>query len=203
MEIEPLLFQTGYLTVKNIIETGGSPTYALEIPNFEVREALNLNIIAEFTEQGNTSADVSFRKIKDLLKNGDLQGMLGVLKSLFASIPYQLHVDVEAYYHSIFYAVMSILGFDMDAEVSTSKGRIDAVLELVDKVYVLEFKYMGCAPDATPDEKRKLFDKALEEGLQQIIDRGYADKYIGGGKEIFQAAFAFLGRDDIEMRVLQ
>ncbi|MDR0490150.1 MAG: PD-(D/E)XK nuclease domain-containing protein, partial [Oscillospiraceae bacterium] len=200
--IRPPAVPTGLPTGKEFNRTSRFATLSKGIPNFEVREALNLNIIAEFTEQGNTSADVSYRKIKDLLKNGDLQGMLGVLKSLFASIPYQLHVDVEAYYHSIFYAVMSILGFDMDAEVSTSKGRIDAVLELDDKVYVMEFKYMGCAPDATPDEKRKLFDKALEEGLQQIKDRGYADKYIGSGKEIYQAAFAFLGRDDIEMRSL-
>ena len=125
-----------------------------------------------------------------------------ILKPLFASIPYQLHVDAEAYYHSIFYAIMNLLGFEVSAEVSTSKGRIDAVLETADKVYVLEFKYESCAPDANAEAKRKLFDEALEKGVKQIKGKGYADRYVGGGKEVIQAAFAFLGRDDIEMRII-
>ena len=88
----------------------------------------------------------------------------------------------------------------MEAEVSTSKGRIDAVLELEEKVYVMEFKYHDCEPDAAPEEKRKLFDKALEDGMAQIKEMGYADKFAGSGKEIRLAVFAFLGRDDIEMQ---
>jgi hypothetical protein len=200
MEIEPLLFQTGYLTVKEVIQTAGSPVYAMEMPNFEVREAFYLNIIAEFTEKGDTFAETSYRKIGNSLKTGDLQEVLELLRSLFASIPYQLHIDREAYYHSIFYAVMSVLGFDMAAEVSTAKGRIDAVLELDDKVYVMEFKYRDCAPDALRETKQKLFEEALEEGMRQIKEREYAKKYAGSGKTICQAVFAFLGRDDIAMR---
>ena len=127
--------------------------------------------------------------------------MLELLRALFASIPYQLHINREAYYHSIFFAIMSVLGFDMDAEVQTSKGRIDAVLELGDKVYIMEFKYKDCVPDADPDSKQMLFDEALEEGMRQIKSRGYWEKYEGSGKSVYQAAFAFLGRDSIEMRV--
>ena len=66
-------------------------------------------------------------------------------------------------------------------------------------LYVMEFKYKGCAPDAAPEEKRKLFNRALEEGKEQILGRGYADKYRGSGKEVIQAVFAFLGRDDVEL----
>ena len=85
--------------------------------------------------------------------------------------------------------------------MSVSGGRIDATLELQDKVYVMELKYESCGPDAPPEAKRKLFDKALEEGIKQIRSKGYASKYEGSGKTITLAAFAFLGRDEIEMRV--
>ena len=137
--------------------------------------------------------------MKEALRTGNLQGMLVTLRSLFASIPYELHIGKEAYYHSIFYAIMNVLGFDMDAEASVSGGRVDAVLELGDKVYVMEFKYMDCPLDTAPSDKQKLFEQALESGMQQIESRGYAKKYAGSGKIIHKAAFAFLGRDDIEM----
>ena len=140
--------------------------------------------------------------MKDSLRADDLQTMLSILRSLFSSIPYQLHVKHEHYYHSILYAVLNLLGFDIAAEVSVSGGSIDAVLELDGKVYIFEFKYEKCEQDLSPEEKRKLFDKALEEGMSQIESRGYANKYAGSGKEIIKAAFAFLGRDDIEMRVV-
>jgi len=88
----------------------------------------------------------------------------------------------------------------VDAEVSVAKGRIDAVLELDDTVYVMEFKYNDCAPDATPEVKQKLFEDSLSQGMTQIREAGYHEKYAGTGKEVHLAAFAFLGRSDIEMR---
>jgi len=83
-----------------------------------------------------------------------------------------------------------------------SGGRVDAVLELGDKAFVFEFKYKDCPKDAAPEAKRAIFDSALEEGIGQIKNRGYAKKYEGSGKTVYQAAFAFLGRENIEMRVI-
>ena len=200
IDAELLLFQTGYLTIKQITIMDDEPVYTLTMPNNEVRKAFDFHVLATFSDIGQPGVKQSQIDIGEALRNGDMKAVLILLKGLFASIPYQLHIDREAYYHSIFYAVMSVLGFDMDAEVSTSKGRIDAVLELEEKVYVMEFKYHDCSPDAAPEEKRKLISKALDEGMKQIKDKGYADKFTGSGKEIRLAAFAFLGRDDIEMR---
>ncbi|MCL1817002.1 MAG: PD-(D/E)XK nuclease domain-containing protein [Clostridiales bacterium] len=73
---------------------------------------------------------------------------------------------------SSFYAVMNVLGFDVEAEVSTAKGRVDAVLMLCDKIYVIEFKYIDCEPNITNGVKKELFAKALQEGLRQIEERG-------------------------------
>jgi len=128
-----------------------------------------------------------------------LQTVLERLRGLFASIPYQLHIAEEAYYHSIFYAVMNMLGFDVYAEVSTSRGRIDAVLELSDRVYIMEFKYAECQKGASVEEKQTLFEATLTEGMGQIEAKGYADRYRGSGKTVYKAAFAFLGRDEIQM----
>ena len=198
--IGSLLFQTGYLTIKEIPPTPYAPVYLLGIPNFEVRDAFNHHVLSALTEKDDEYAGRAKMEIGRLLQAGDLRRMLDVLRGLFASIPYNLHIDQEAYYHSIFYAMMTLLGFDMDVEVSTSKGRIDAVLELDDKVYVMEFKFERCPPKANAEKKKKLFDKILDEAMAQIKDRGYHKKYIGSGKTIYQAAFAFLGRDEIEMK---
>ena len=65
----------------------------------------------------------------------------------------------------------------------------------------MEFKYEKCPVDANGEEKGKLFKKALDNALKQINDRGYGDKYLKSGKIIYKAAFAFLGRDDIELKV--
>ncbi|MDR2570901.1 MAG: ATP-binding protein [Oscillospiraceae bacterium] len=200
LNINPLFFQTGYLTVKEVCRSYDGVSYILGIPNQEVREALFSNIVSHLTETDDDIAGSSYLKIRRALNAGDLENILVQIKTLFSSIPYNLHIEREAYYHSIFYAIMNIFDFDIDAEVSTAKGRIDAVLELEDKVYVIEFKYKNCAPDATDEEKRSLYDTALDEGMHQITDRGYTDKYKGSGKKIYTAVFAFIGRDEIEMR---
>jgi len=201
IEIESLLFQTGYLTVKKVLLTKGAPLYLLGMPNFEVSEAFNMQIVATLTESGELRAEQAQIEMSRALNNGDLQKMLDILRGLFASIPYELHIDREAYYHSIFYAVMCVLGFDMDVEISVAKGRVDAILELDKIVYVMEFKYKACPPDASIEDKQALFTAALAEAMDQLNDRGYSLKYQGSGKEVCQAAFAFLGRNEIEMKI--
>ena len=206
MSIVPLLFQTGYLTVEEKSRRGNTESYLLKIPNLEVHDAFYLNLVTDLTENDDSFTESSYWRIKDALQAGDLNSVLAVLKRLFASIPYQLHVKNEAYYHSIFYAFLSLLGFDTSVEVSVAGGRIDAVLELVNTVYIMELKYedgstLLSGGGAAEDKKRKLFDKALYEGMKQIESKGYANKYTGSGKVIYKAVFAFLGRDEIEMRV--
>ena len=201
LEIEPLLFQTGYLTIKQVIYPVGIPQYLLEIPNNEVNDAFHLQIMSSLTECSEVRSNKLQMDISEAFRVCDLSKVLDMLRGLFASIPYQLHVNAEAYYHSIFYAVMSVLGFDITAEVSTSRGRIDATLDLGDKVYVIEFKYIQSPPEASEADIAALSDAALSDSMKQIEDRGYCEKYIGSGKAVYQVAFAFLGRERIEMAV--
>ena len=200
IEAELLLFQSGYLTVKEVIPTAGSDIYLLEMPNFEVREAFHLHALTAMTGGKQSRVKEVQQDIDQALQAGDMEKVLEVLRGLFAMIPYQLHIDHEAYYHSIFLAVMNVLGFDVDAEVSVSGGRVDAVLELDDIIHIVEFKYLKYPVDSSDETKRSLIKKALDAGMKQISDKGYAKKYTGSGKTICQTAFAFLGRDSIEMK---
>ena len=200
MTLEPLLFQTGYLTIKDIPLTADEPVYLLDTPNNEVKKAFNLQIVSALTEKDDVRAGRMRNDINKALQVGDLRKMLDVLRGFFASIPYNLYIDREAYYHSIFYALTSALGFNTNVEFPVSRGRVDAILELDNIVYVMEFKYKKCPPDANDELKRTLSESALDEAITQINDRDYAAKYAGSGKTIYKAAFAFLGGDNIEMR---
>ncbi|MCL2044880.1 MAG: ATP-binding protein [Oscillospiraceae bacterium] len=202
MVAEPLLFQTGYLTVKEVLYTMDSPVYVVDIPNYEVRNAFNRQLLAAFTENDEVRTDNMQIRVKEALEEGSLDAVLEILRGFFASIPYELHVKAEAYYHSIFYAFMTIIGFEILVEVSTSRGRVDAVLERGDKVYIMEFKYEDCSIDASLEKKREVFNKALSDAMNQINEKGYADRYQGSGKSVIKVAFAFLGRDEIEMLVV-
>ncbi|MCL2065605.1 MAG: ATP-binding protein, partial [Candidatus Cloacimonetes bacterium] len=201
LESVPLLFQSGYLTIRDIEYDNDLPIYLLDVPNLEVSEAFNKNIIAAFTDSGHTKAESSSRALSRALQVGDLHTILEVLRGLFASIPYNLHVNLEAYYHSIFYSVMNVLGFKVESEVSGSKGRIDALLDLGDVAYIFEFKYVNCPNDASAEIKEELYKKALCEGMAQINDKGYSERFIGSEKTVYKAVFAFLGRGEIEMSV--
>ena len=201
MSITPLLFQTGYLTVAEVCEAELPETYLLRMPNREVREAFYLNLVSEFSQRDEDFAESAYKRMKKALENGDIPMMMRQLKSLYESIPYDIHVDLEAYYHSLFYAVSNLLGFRTSAEVHTSRGRIDAVLELGDVVYILEFKHHTCAIDARAEQKAHLFKAALDDGIRQIKARGYYKKYEGSGKTVHNVAIALLGRADIDMRM--
>ena len=197
--VEPLLFQTGYLTVKGVEHALGDLLYLMEMPNREVRRAFNLHILSALADSDDVRTGQMRLDVSAALRSGDMQKLLELLRRFFASIPYQLHVDAEAYYHSLFYAFMTVLGFDMQVEISVSTGRVDAIIELEDKVYVMEFKHENCPPEAGDEEKQKLYNKTLGEAMEQIREKGYSKKYAVSGKAIYEAAFAFIGRGGIEM----
>ena len=175
--------------------------YKLAMPNFEVKKSFNAHIITAFTENGSAQTQMAQMDISNALQNNDLAKMLLSLRGLFASIPYELHIDKEAYYHSIFYAIMNVLGYEMDVEVSVSHGRVDAVLETTSKIYVMELKYRDCSRVVEEAKKNEIAEAALDEAMAQINFKGYHTKYVNSKKEVYKVAFAFLGRDEITMRV--
>jgi hypothetical protein len=100
------------------------------------------------------------------------------LRIFFANIPYDLHINKEKYYQTVFYLVFSLIGLKVEAEVKTNKGRIDAVV--IDKdIHIFEFKFDG--------------DK--DTALKQIKDKKYYEKYQGAGKNIYLIGATFVDRN--------
>jgi hypothetical protein len=159
----PLLWQSGYLTVKSV----GGRAYVLGFPNAEVREAWYGMMLDRFcgAEKGRglTAAAVML----DALNAGDRARFERALTALFASIPGELHVDREAYYHSVFFAALSSVGAEIIPESRTDKGRTDAVLKTDAAIYVIEFK-LGTA----------------EEALAQIKAKRYYEPYLADSRPV-------------------
>lgn len=169
----PVLYQSGYLTIK-----GYDPDfqlYTLAYPNKEVRKGFIESLMPAYVHlpaRENTFYVVSF--IKDL-RIGHLEECLERLKSFFASIPNKLNNKEEKHYQTIFYLFFRLMGQYIDVEVDTAIGRADAVVKLQDTIYVFEFKV-----DGTP-----------EEALAQINSKGYAIPYQADHRKIVKVGVNF------------
>lgn len=169
----PLLFQSGYLTIKDIDDEFDLTLYRLDYPNYEVRRAFLGELLKQFSRiEGEAGA--LYRLVK-AFRAGDIDHALEELKIFFANIDYDLHLDQEKYYQTIFFVIFQLLGFNIKAEVKTNRGRIDAVIELSEAIYLFEFK---------------LFDTA-EAALQQIKTKHYFQKFMTMPKEIILVGVAF------------
>lgn len=169
----PVLYQSGYLTIK-----GYDPDfqlYTLAYPNKEVRKGFIESLMPAYVHlpaRENTFYVVSF--IKDL-RIGHLEECLERLKSFFASIPNKLNNKEEKHYQTIFYLFFRLMGQYIDVEVDTAIGRADAVVKLQDTIYVFEFKV-----DGTP-----------EEALTQINSKKYAIPYQADHRKIVKVGVNF------------
>ncbi len=173
LQIVPLLFQTGYLTIKDYFSEWNR--YLLDFPNQEVKWAFSSLLVADFAElpEGQTSF-IQLQLLK-ALKADDLTEFFSIINSLYAKIPSHLHDKKEAYYHSIFIAVCAMAGVPIEAEVNVSMGRADAVVESPQAIYVIEFK----------------IDKPVEVALKQIADQRYTESYLYLNKPIIAVGVAF------------
>jgi hypothetical protein len=111
--------------------------------------------------------------LEEALNRQDIHRFIVILNSIFAGIPHTLFLPAEAYYHSIFYLVLKLLGFTILAEPLTSQGRIDALLELPDKIYIVEFK-LSTAQIALAQIKKRRYDQPYRTSGKPIILLGIA-----------------------------
>ena len=169
----PVLYQSGYLTIK-----GYDPTfrvYNLAYPNSEVRYGFTESLLPMYVHRfprENTFYVVSF--LRDLMK-GDIESCLERTRAFFASIPHDLENKTEKHYQTIFYLLFRLMGQYVDVEVKSAIGRADVVLKLQDAIYVFEFKY-----DGTP-----------EEALAQIDSKQYAIPYQVDNRKVVKVGINF------------
>ncbi len=179
---EALLFQTGYLTIESTRRRGALIEYQLGWPNLEVYASLNDALLRRFTPPSGTVATPSPGRLYDLLLANDFAGMETLIGALFDGIPGEWFTKnaiarYEGYYASVFYAYFASLGLDMVVEESSNAGRLDMALRFNGQIYLFEFKVVELNPDG--------------RALQQIKDRGYADKYAAEGRPIYLIGVEF------------
>jgi hypothetical protein len=180
----PLLYQAGYLTIKDYLPVKNK--YILGIPNSEVRVGLLQNLLPMFSSISAGNA-IDVRGVADdvsvALFAGDVDTAMNQFKSVLSSIPFMkgdkdILADVEkteAYYHRIFYFFFRMLSNQVLAEVRSAKGACDVVITTPKYIYVVEIKI-----DSTP-----------ETALQQIEEKGYAIPYLTDGREVTKIGVNF------------
>jgi hypothetical protein len=174
LDARVLMFQTGYLTIKSIDRE--RRRYTLGYPNLEVEGALSNYLIGSLLNR--PPAD-SLRPV-ELLEEGflgnDLPKVIMVINSLLKDLPGQIFANkTEHFYHALVHLHFRYLGFNMDSEVQTSDGRMDAVVQTVSHVYIIEFK----------------MNVAARVALNQILEKKYADKYRLTNKTILGVGISF------------
>ena len=162
-----LLYQTGYLTIKEATLVSGSYLLTLGYPNEEVENGLNEILLPAYVGSAANSFDNLV--IKSYFDNGDVESAMATLSSIFASIPYyELVFDRESAWHSGFVCMMNIVGADIIPESATNKGRIDSVLKCPGDIYIIEFK----------------FNQSAEKAIEQIKEKKYYESYLDTNKKI-------------------
>ncbi len=171
IELVALLWQTGYLTIKEEQQGYFGANYLLTTPNREIQTSLNVLFITYLTTQTGETLRVQ-QRLFDCLQQADINGLENAITRLFASIPYQNFTNnklqnYEGYYASVMYAYLASLGLETIAEDTSNHSRIDLTLKFEEKIYLFEIKAV---------------DKPTGKALQQIRERKYYKKYQGDRK---------------------
>ena len=157
INLKALMFQTGYLTIVG----KKYDKYILDYPNEEVRSSFVKFLFRNYKGVNNADRTV---ELADALEDGDIDGFIDSVNALFASIPYQIiPKENENYFSSLMHVLLKTLGYMVLSELSTYKGRADAVIKTKNFIYIFEYK-MAPIPAI--------------EGINQIKTKGYADEFM-------------------------
>jgi hypothetical protein len=169
----PLLYQSGYLTIKNYDPM--FQQYTLGIPNKEVRDGLLNSLVPRYVNPRRTDNDAFLLGFCKAVYRGDIEDALEHMRTYMATIPYDLENHTEKHFQTIFYLMFSFLNIYIRTEVKSAVGRADAVMHMPDTVYVFELKV----------------DKSADEALKQIDDKGYMLPYRKEGKRLVKIGISF------------
>ena len=169
----PLLYQSGYLTIK-----GFDPRfdeYRLGFPNREVEHGFIKYLVPFYTPKNpdkKTYAIASF--VKDI-ERGDAESFMHRLEGFFATGDYQVMGNLEIYFQNTLYVFFRLMGFYVDVERHTTNGRLDIVMQTPEYIYILELK----------------IDQSAEVALQQIESKGYAAAFGDDQRKLFKIGINF------------
>ena len=178
---EALLFQTGYLTIRDEEMLGERMRYRLGYPNLEVRQSLNEHLLG-YLVRDESRQEANIGRLHDLLQANDFDGLKTLFHAFYASIPYEWYTSndiarYEGFYASVFYSYFAALGLDITVEDRTSHGRLDMAVRFNANVYLFELKVVEMTGEGA--------------AMAQLKARRYADKYRGAGEPIHLVAVEF------------
>ncbi|MCR5341875.1 MAG: ATP-binding protein [Butyrivibrio sp.] len=181
LDLVPLLYQTGYLTIADFDRTDRE--YTLTFPNDEVKYGFMQSLMPEYVGNCGSGSGLDIFTLRRYVKDGDLDNIRNVLTGLFANITYTPESDpFEHYFQAVIYLVFTLLGQYAACEMHTFTGRIDCVLEAANYIYIFEFKR----------------DDTADAALKQIEDNRYALPFTADPRKLFKIGVAF----DSEKRML-
>ena len=172
----PVIYQSGYLTIKEYDERFG--IYRLGFPNREVEEGFMKFLLPFYANTNKVESPFQILKFVREVESGDYDSFFRRLQSFFADTPYELIRDQELHYQNVLFIVFKLIGLYVKAEYHTSQGRIDLVLQTDKFIYVMEFKLEGTA----------------EEALSQINEKNYAQPFAADRRKLFKIGINFSSR---------
>ena len=169
----PILYQSGYLTIKDFDRE--FRYYTLGFPNKEVEEGFTKFLLPHYAHLSSGNSAFELSRFVQEVRGGQTDAFMKRLQSFFADCPYELARDLERHYQNVLFIVFKLLGFYTQAEYHTSEGRIDLVVQTTDYIYVMEFKLEGTA----------------EEALRQINEKHYALPFASDSRKLFKIGVNF------------
>jgi len=173
----PVIYQSGYLTIKGYDERFG--IYSLGFPNREVEEGFVKFLLPFYANTNKVEAPFEIQKFVREIELGDCDAFFRRLQSFFADTPYELVRDLELHYQNVLFIVFKLMGFYTQVEYHTSAGRIDLVMQTDKFVYIMEFKLEGTA----------------EEALRQIEEKHYALPFEADPRRLFKIGVNFSNKE--------
>ena len=177
--IMPLLYQSGYITIKNYDPE--TELYTLALPNKEVRIGLYRSMLPHYLAAKSAMCNTTVAKMSALINKGNMEGALQLLKTFWETVPYCDNTDYEGHYQQTMYIIFALLtNFRILVEQHTFRGRTDITMETKDTIYVIELK----------------FNKSAQEALDQINNKHYADAFALRGKTVEKIGMNFMIDED-------
>ena len=179
--ITPLLYQSGYVTIKGYDEM--FQIYTLDIPNAEVRIGLMRSLIPYYVTRDTQTTNTTVVNLARALVRDDMEGMLRLLQTFLSTVPYCDRTDYEGHYQQMLYVIFSLLGAYVDVEVRTPMGRVDMVMRTATTLYVVELK----------------LNQSAAAAMQQIDLRNYPERFALCGLPVVKVGINF----DMERHTLK
>ncbi len=171
--IVPLLYQSGYLTIKGYDRE--DQLYALDMPNKEIRIGLLESLLPNYVQYTANEGLTAIAKMNRALRHDNLEGMLRLLQQYLLTIPQCDNTNYEGHYQQLLYIVFSLLGTYVDVEVRTATGRVDMVMRAYGKLYLFELK----------------LDRSAAEALEQIDLKDYPARFALSGLPLVKVGINF------------